>query len=130
MPFVHRAPTLAMKGPDGPFTCLRYHSKTLQFLGMDPKPTRDSMRALEAVESRIGRRLPSSVREWYELEGACEILLRFSNDDPPLDVRRLGTPEGDTREDGPHDRLQRDLLVSGYEHQGVCFWAVRLDGRR
>src|SRR5882724_940005 len=79
---------------------LRYHSKTLQLLGMDPKPTRDSMRALEAVESRIGRRLPSSVREWYELEGACEILLRFSNDDPPLDARRLGTPEGDTREDG------------------------------
>ena len=51
------------------------------------------------------RKLPASIREWYSLEGACELLRQYSNDDWPLEVSEFGLPRMDTLGGGPHDRL-------------------------
>lgn len=62
---------------------LRYHSKTLQLLGIEPRRSPSSVQAVARAEDRIGRALLDSVREWHELENACRLLLEHSNDDPP-----------------------------------------------
>jgi len=107
---------------------LSYHSKTLKLLGAEPRVLPAALEMLDLVEERIGRVLPPSVREWYELEGGVERLLRFSNDDPPVDITNFGRPLEDTRGRGPHDLLARNLLVFRWENQGVCAWAIQLDG--
>jgi hypothetical protein len=59
---------------------------------------------------------------------ACRLLLQYSNGDPPVDVSHLGEPARDSRDGGPHDLIARDLLLFRWENQGVCAWAVYLDG--
>jgi hypothetical protein len=76
----------------------------------------------------MGRILPASVREWYELENARRLLLEHSNHDPPVDLSEFGKPQRDTRSGASHDLLAEDLLVFRRENQGVCTWAIRLDG--
>lgn len=107
---------------------LRYHSKTFQLLGIEPRRTPSAVEAVRRAEDRIGRALPASVSEWYELEDACRLLLEYSNDDPPVDISDLGKPESDTCGGGLHDLLASDLLVFRWENQGVCAWAIHLNG--
>lgn len=85
-------------------------------------------KALAEVEERIWRGLPASVREWYEQEDACQLLLDYSNGDPPLEIERFGEALRDTHGGGPHDLLARGLLPFRFENQGVCVWAVHLNG--
>jgi hypothetical protein len=80
------------------------------------------------VENKIGRTLPALVREWYELEDACRLLLEHSNDDLPVDISEFGDPVRDAHGGGPHNLLPNDLMVFKWENQGVCTWAIRLDG--
>jgi hypothetical protein len=61
-------------------------------LGVEPRLLPPSLEMLDQVEKRIGRVLPASVREWYELDGAIQLLLEFSNGDPPLDSADFGRP--------------------------------------
>jgi len=107
---------------------LRYHARTLQLLGVSPGISESAVTELDSVETRIGRRLPASKREWYSLDGACQILREYSNDDRPLQISDLGLPRKDTSGGGPHDLLARNLVVYRYENQAVCVWAVQLDG--
>lgn len=107
---------------------MRFHAKTLNLLNITPRISYIAVAQLDAVEARIGRKLPASVREWYSLEGACELLLRYSNDDPPLEINEFGQPCKDTHGVGPHDLLARDLVVFRYENQAVCVWAFGVDG--
>ena len=107
---------------------LRFHGRTLKLLNIAPPTSRNAVEVLDAVEARIGRKLPASVREWYSLDGACELLRQYSNDDWPLEVREFGLPRTDTHGGGPHDLLERDLVVFRYENQAVCAWAFGLDG--
>jgi len=107
---------------------LTYHSRTFELLATEPRVSPAALEMLEQVEKRIGRVLPASVREWYELDGARQLLLRFSNDDPPLHISDFGKPLKDTSGGGPHDLLGRNLLVFRWENQGVCAWAIQLDG--
>ena len=107
---------------------LRYHSKTLQLLGIEHRRSPSAVQAVAQAEDRIGRALPDSVREWYELENACRILLEHSNGDPPLDISEFGQPQRDNHGGGPHDLLADDLLLFRWENQRVCAWAIRLDG--
>jgi hypothetical protein len=102
-----------------------YHHKTFALLGETPVVSRAALRALDAAEARLGRVLPAAVREWYAQAGAVDRLDRYSNDDPPVAIaefavteRRLEGPVGETRE----------LLVFRRENQGLCVWAVLLDG--
>ena len=107
---------------------MRYHTKTLELLGIKPHRSTVAIKKLDRVEHRIGRKLPASVREWYSLKGACDLLRKYSNDDPPLEIDEFGEPRRDTHGGGPHDLLARDLLVFRYENQAVCVWAIKLDG--
>ncbi len=104
------------------------HARTLKLLNIAPAISDGAVAKLDAVEARIGRKLPASVREWYSLEGAPEILRQYSNDDWPLEVSEFGLPREDTHGGGPHDLLARDLVVFRYENQGVCVWAFGMDG--
>jgi hypothetical protein len=107
---------------------VRFHAKTVKLLNVVPATSESAVADLDAVEVRIGRRLPASVREWYSLEGASKLLRQYSNDDWPLEVREFGLPRKDTCGGGPHDLLARGLVVFRYENQGVCVWAFGLDG--
>jgi len=104
---------------------MEFHLQTIELLGIKPKVSRAAVAALAAAEVRMGRPLPSAVREWYSQAGACELLSRYSNDDPPVEiadfaitVRQVSGPEAATQE----------LLVFRHENQSMCVWAVLLDG--
>ncbi len=107
---------------------LRFHTKTFALLGIEPSVSPSAVELLDQVEKRIGRPLPASVREWYELRGAYRLLLEHSNDDPPVDISHFGEPARDSRGGGPHDLIARDLLLFRWENQAVCTWAICLDG--
>lgn len=107
---------------------MRFHAKTLKLLNVAPVISAIAISRLDDVETRIGRRLPSSVREWYSLPDACKLLRQYSNDDWPLEVAEFGVPRNDTLGGGPHDLLARGMIVFRYENQGVCVWAFGLDG--
>lgn len=107
---------------------VRFHARTLKLLNVAPAISPSAESNLEAVEARIGRKLPASVREWYSLDGACKLLRQYSNDDWPLEVGEFGLPRKDTHGGGPHNLLARDLVIFRYENQGVCVWAFGFDG--
>jgi hypothetical protein len=110
------------------YSVVRFHARTLKLPNTVPATSDSAVADLDAVEARIGRKLPESVREWYSLNGACALLRQYSNDDPPLEVREFGLPQNDTHGGGPHDLLARGLIAFRYENQGVCVWAFGLDG--
>jgi hypothetical protein len=95
-----------------------YHSRALQLVDVTPKPAPNANSALEAVEKRIRRALPPSLREWYSLEGACGLLTSYSNHDPAVPIEDLGMDP----------LIDRDFLLFRNENQGVCRWAVWLNG--
>jgi hypothetical protein len=107
---------------------LRFHAKTLELLKVSPTISQAAVSELASVESRIGTPLPASVKEWYSLDGACELLRQYSNDDWPLEIREFGLPLKDTHGGGPHDLLARGLILFRYENQAVCVWAFHIDG--
>jgi len=73
---------------------------------------------VEHAERRLGFRLPPSVREWYSNENAIDILAKYSNSDWPIPLREFSLKEwGKYR-----------LLPFKNENQGVCVWAITLDG--
>ncbi|MCB9851771.1 MAG: SMI1/KNR4 family protein [Phycisphaerales bacterium] len=97
---------------------LRFHEKTFRLIGTNPNIDPSSLDALAAVEQRIGLALPASLREWYSLEDACDRLYRYSNTDPSVSLSNM-------RDDG---LIGGRYLKFRYESQGMCFWAVDLDG--
>ncbi len=93
----------------------RYHRKSLELIGVTPHVSPGAIEELAEVERRIGRPLPASVREWYSLADACELLEEYSNADPPVPRDKLGSGE------------RSKFLVFRRENQGVCRWAIRLN---
>ena len=95
-----------------------FHSSTFRLLGVEPSTSDAAVRDIEDAGRRVGLRLPESLREWYSNEGAIEILARYSNQDWPISPRDFAVTEwqGDK------------LLPFKNENQGVCVWAVVLDG--
>ena len=67
-------------------TMLTYHSNTSKLLGAKPRVSPAAVEMLDQVENRIGRVLPPSVREWYELE--LRALVGF----PIITTLMLGRP--------------------------------------
>jgi hypothetical protein len=95
-----------------------YHSSTFQLLGVEPEKTRATVSLVEDVEIHLGLKLPESVRDWYGRDGAMQILAKHSNDDPPVPIQDLSIIE----------QHPNRLLPIRHENQGVCTWAVALDG--
>lgn len=97
---------------------LTYHQATFDLIGKKPKPSKAARAALESRERELGITFPASLREFYALSGACDILTDHSNQDPAVPVERLGESE----------YLERGLLLIQDENQGCAEWFVRLDG--
>lgn len=95
-----------------------FHAATFQLLNSEPKISRHAQQVVIDSEIRLGVELPQSVRDWYCREGAVQILAEHSNADPPETVESLKIVEWQSRR----------LLPIRYENQGVCTWAVHLDG--
>src|SRR5258708_3830374 len=53
---------------------LKYHAPALRLLGHKPQVSPEAIRAIEQCEVACGVALPASVREWYALEGAVDML--------------------------------------------------------
>jgi hypothetical protein len=106
---------------------LRYHRKTFDLLGQEPAVSERAVELLAAAEQRCGKALPAAVREWYSIRGSKGILATYSNQDLPVGVEELGAPTAAAQGPSP-ELLSEGYLVIMCENQGVCWWAVRLDG--
>jgi hypothetical protein len=107
---------------------LRFHQRTFALLGHQPATSDALQDKLADVERALGRPLPASVREWYSLAGATSLLAEFSNDDHIVPLEQLtGCESIDAIDDviAP-GRNQAHVLM--HENQGVCTWAVLIDG--
>src|SRR5262245_47167949 len=96
----------------------RFHSTTFQLLGIEPQMSPAAQSEVEQAERRLGFELPASVREWYCEEKAIDSLAKYSNQDWPIPLREFAVKEWKTHR----------LLPFKYENQGVCTWAIFLDG--
>ena len=101
-----------------PGAMTQYHSATFRVLKTEPQVSPAAVADVESAERRLGFRLPTSVYEWYCLENAIDILARHSNDDRPI-------PPGDF---AVVEWQANKLIPVKIENQGVCVWAVMLDG--
>jgi hypothetical protein len=95
-----------------------FHSATFRLLGIEPQNSLAAISDVERAEQRLGLRLPSSVREWYCNAEAIAILGRYSNKDWPIPLCDFVL----------QDWQGHRLLPFKYENQGVCVWAIMLDG--
>jgi hypothetical protein len=95
-----------------------FHAATFELLGTPPRVSTAAFSELERTEQRLGARLPPAVREWYAYDGALSILATHSNDDPPIPVQEFSLRESSAGR----------LIPIRRENQGVCIWAVLLDG--
>jgi hypothetical protein len=107
---------------------LEYHRDAVNLLPRVPAFAKPAADLLRQREHQRRFTFPPSVREWYSLEGAVEILARYSNSDWPFEIGQLGEPFSDWYRGGPRDFLSEKLLLFMRENQGVCNWAIRLDG--
>src|SRR6266566_8654434 len=105
-----------------------YHDAAIQLLMKRPESSSSATAVLNERERELGIKLPESVREWYSLRDSGEILRQHSNSDYPVPLNALGKPEPDWCGEGPRDFVHEGLLVFMGENEGVCDWAVRLDG--
>jgi len=95
-----------------------FHTATFRLLTTKPQFSPTALSQVEETEHRLGCRLPASIREWYSNQEAIDILAKYSNQDPPIPLAEFAVTERD------EDRL----LPFKYENQGVCTWAIALDG--
>jgi hypothetical protein len=107
-----------------------YHQATLNLIGEVPNISPQAITLLDQWEHIHARALPPSVREWYTFEQALPWLERYSNGGHPIEVAHLGRKRR-YRSGGSEqeiDFLTRNLLPILTENQGMCMWAVQLDG--
>ena len=95
-----------------------YHERSYRLLGTTLIDDAASVERLTGVQTRLGVSMPPSVAEWYRRGDAISILRKHSNDDPPIDVSDFETITWQSRL----------LLPIRYENQGVCTWAIHIDG--
>lgn len=95
-----------------------FHTATFRLLASEPQFSLSALSQVEEAERKLGFRLPASVREWYSNEEAIDILVKYSNQDPPIPLAKFAVTE----------RNAHRLLPFKHENQGVCTWAIELDG--
>jgi len=95
-----------------------FHKATFRLLGAEPIVSAAAESEIQVAERRLGMRLPASVREWYSHAGGIDLLRRFSNQDCPIPLREFLIVEWEAQR----------LVPFKNENQGVCVWAVDLDG--
>jgi hypothetical protein len=107
---------------------LKYHQATFDLLAIEPHVSPEAVEHLKQVEQRLGQPLPAAVREWYALQYAVAILARYSNEDHPLSIQKLGNQDLSMYKYSQERLLAEGMLVFLIENQAVCYWAVWLDG--
>lgn len=107
-----------------------YHEAALKFISPKPVISEASTKVLADRERALGICFPESIRAWYSLDGAVEILKRCSNEDHPVSLEKLGEPAERWYGAGTRDLLSKSLPWIMAENQGVCNWAVQLDGTK
>jgi hypothetical protein len=95
-----------------------FHSAAFRLLGIEPQVSPAALADVERTERRLGFRFPPSIRAWYCNAKAIELLAKYSNQDWPIALQ-----EFEVREWNSHR-----LLPFKNENQGVCVWAILLDG--
>jgi hypothetical protein len=95
-----------------------FHGNTFQLLGVNLSPSAQAQQEIETTERRLGFHLPPSVREWYSYGEALRILEENSNGDPLIPLWQFATIPWQSHR----------LLAFRNENQGVCQWALLLDG--
>jgi hypothetical protein len=83
---------------------------------------------LVTVERKFGLLFPASVREWYSMRYATGILARYSNDDTALAAPEFAIADCRWWGKEPADLLPGPAIEFLIENQGVCIWAILLDG--
>ena len=114
--------------PTGKDDVLRFHQASVALLPTLPTTSSASARTIAERERLLAIRFPESLREWYVMDRSVELLGEYSNDDWPVPLGQLGSPVEDWYGDGPRNLIDDGLLWFMAENQGVCNWAVRLDG--
>lgn len=109
-------------------TELKYHRDAVNLLPEVPRFSVSSAELLRKREEQLGIKFPDSVREWYSLDGAVNLLELYSNNDSPVEIDKLGDLFEDWYGGGPKDFLSERILLFMHENQGVCNWAISLDG--
>lgn len=107
---------------------LRFHQSAIDLLATQPTISCENERIIAERESQIGFPFPASVREWYSLDRCIELLQEHSNSDCPVPLEQLGRPVRNWYGVESHDLLKVGILWIMGENQGVCNWAVLLDG--
>lgn len=92
------------------------YDQILGWVGVKPSRFKEAEGVIQAVEKRIGRKLPGAVAEWLAIEGIEEISNRYSNSDPVVAAGDLGK------------RDMGEYLHIRSENQGVCYWGVLMNG--
>jgi len=108
---------------------LKYHQNTFNLLSLKPIVSEELLKLLNDVEHQYSISIPPSIREWYSMIEAMNILKTSIFGDVPH-------PPQEWHNEGQFwwgNRLCHDLLSEGFllvlsENQGVCHWAVKLDG--
>ena len=95
-----------------------FHDATVEHLDIRPRITMAALGELARTQRRLGIDLPASVREWYSYDCALSVLSEHSNGDPPIPVAEFALTQSMV---GP-------LIPIRQENQGVCTWAILLDG--
>ena len=116
---------------------LQFHARTFAMASATPALSQAAVRLLEERERECSLTFPASVREWYMFDGpglgpkvGCG-----PTRDMMVPTRGLGRAFSDwsaehdpAKPDRLDDFVRAGLLVVMIENQGVCTWAVKLDG--
>jgi hypothetical protein len=108
---------------------MKYHKDLEKIIGTPLIFSDTSMNQVMKRESELGIKFPASFKEWCSLDGSVGLLKKYSHDDEPISIEKLGEPFDDWYGFGRKDFLSEGLLVFMSENQGVCNWAIRLDGK-
>ena len=108
---------------------LKYHQNTFNLLSLKPVISEEQLKLLDDVEYQHSISIPPSIREWYSMKEAMNILktsILFDVPHPPQEWYNAGQFwQGNIL---CHDLLSEGFLLVLSENQGVCHWVVKLDG--
>ena len=101
-----------------------YHLETMSLAAWEMHASPEAEQKVSAVETVLDCRVPASLRELLSSDGWPAFLEHFSNEDHPFQIDELT----DSRWPG-YEPVRHGILPFMVENQGVCTWAVVLDGR-
>jgi hypothetical protein len=102
---------------------VRFLAKPLALADWTARPDADNEQHASAFERAVGFGLPAAFRELVVSDAWPGFLKRFSNSDQPVLIQNFAASRWQA-----YDPIAADLLPFMIENQGVCTWAIRLNG--